>query len=292
MRVEGARRDVRATWSSPGACLLLAAAVEPSRPGGAAPGWPTPGGRSGPDRLALWALGEPEAAAELILAVARAGGLPGPDDAAQVVGGCVPRGTATLDVLEPTRAGAPPLPEILGRPATSAWDWWSTTTPPAWAGAAGGPAARELSGDADRAAVLGALAAGNPGAELDPTDLATRWWGVRSAATGELLSVAGASVHPAGWEIGGVATVPHARGAGLGSAVVAGAAAVALAHAPYATLGMYADNDAARAVYARLGFVVGQEFAGWRVRVSGAGRPGPSGGAPGRAPTTPSAPAP
>ncbi|BDZ43498.1 hypothetical protein GCM10025865_27970 [Paraoerskovia sediminicola] len=262
VRAELPRRSVRRAWSADDACALLASSI----PAPAHVAEPERAPLDGRDRLALWVLGEPGAAADLLLDVASAGGLPSPQDRDEVVvGGCVPRGMPS-PVGRGTSALDARLPEILHRPPTSSWDWfWFSAHPDALARP--GPAVTEVPPGGARDAVVDCLRVANPGAELDPRDPSTRWWGARSddGPAGVLSAVAGA--HPAvtGWEIGGIATLPDARGRGLAGAVLRAATRAALADAGLATLGMYADNASGRRLYESAGYVVGQRFSGWRV---------------------------
>lgn len=254
VRVDARRRGVRAAWSAGEACVVLTGFVD-DRPG--AP-------RPDPGDLAVWGLGDPGALAHLVLDVAGEGLLPGAlgdSGSERVVGGCVPRGTPVLGMLP----GAHALPPVLRGPTTSDWDWFSTASAPV-------PRVQErfvqeLRTSEDRHRAAACLSEANPHAEADPTDPATRWWGYDDGAG--LCAVVGAHVRPDGWELGGIGTLPAARGRGAASAVVAVATREALAHAPRAALGMYARNAAGRALYTRAGYAVGQEFSGWRTLPAG-----------------------
>ncbi|SDS49033.1 Acetyltransferase (GNAT) family protein [Paraoerskovia marina] len=249
LEVDARRRGVRACWSSAEACLVLTGFVDDR------PGMPTPAA----DQLAVWGIGAPVAAAELILDVAERGQFPGtatgPSDGL-VVGGCVPRGMPVLS----SAADHPGLPALLTGPTTSDWDWFSTTVAPA--AHPGEVHVRELVSGTDREAAAHCLAEANPHAEADPWAQETRWWGYDDGSG--LSAVVGAHVRPDGWELGGIGTLPAARGRGSAGALVAVATREALRHADRAALGMYAHNVAGRALYTRAGYVVGQEFSGWR----------------------------
>ncbi|PPK95987.1 acetyltransferase (GNAT) family protein [Kineococcus xinjiangensis] len=82
------------------------------------------------------------------------------------------------------------------------------------------------------------------------------WAGIRDGA-GRLVACAAHTENVPGVpHLASVATDPVQRGRGLGAAVTAALTRRLLAAgAPAVTLGMYADNDVARRLYARLGFV-------------------------------------
>ena len=86
----------------------------------------------------------------------------------------------------------------------------------------------------------------------------TRVWG--SFEAGRLVGVARTPVTlPAVWVIGGIFTVPSARGRGVGLAVTAAVTRAALASGARAALFVREDNGPARRVYDRLGFrIVGR----------------------------------
>ncbi|MGN7701176.1 GNAT family N-acetyltransferase [Cellulosimicrobium sp. 22601] len=199
---------------------------------------------------ALWGLGTPTGVADLLL--------DRPDLAAGEVRSSLPRGTTTAAAALGGRTGRA-VPEHLRAEPVSRWDWFTATSePPAQPGEQRVVA---LDGDEGRARVRAVLDVANPSAELDPSEPGTRWWGWRDE-TGTVRSVAGARRSGPGvpWSLGGVATDPAARGRGAARAVVAVATRACLHEEGIVVLGMYADNDAARRVYAALGFVVTQEF--------------------------------
>lgn len=207
----------------------------------------------GRDGDGLWGVGAPAAVARLLR------------DAAPALGDLVrvslPRGTgAALAALDPG-AG---LDVLVRREApVSAWDWFWTSTPPA--AQPGEERVTELAGDDGLAAVAACLDVANPHAELRVTTPGARWWGWHDD-DGTVRGVAGA--YPAGpgvpFVLGSVATDPATRGRGVAAATTAAATRAGLDHAGLVTLGMYADNDAARRVYERLGYAVGQAFESWR----------------------------
>ena len=118
-----------------------------------------------------------------------------------------------------------------------------------------------LSGPSAAAEVRACLDVANPLAEMSPEDPWARWWGWRDP-DGALRGVVGArQVEPGTpWALGSIATDPAWRGHGIAAATTAVVTRAGLAEADWVTLGMYADNDAARRVYSRLGYAVVQEF--------------------------------
>lgn len=128
-----------------------------------------------------------------------------------------------------------------------------------------------LDGDRDGAAVGACLDAANPTTHARPgaADDAA-WCGVRDDADG-LRGVVGVAWRagpapdgPRTVHLHGLGVTPAARGRGLGAALTTAAARHALtAGAPWVGLGMYADNHAARRVYARVGFRVDERNAGY-----------------------------
>jgi predicted GNAT family acetyltransferase len=60
--------------------------------------------------------------------------------------------------------------------------------------------------------------------------------------------------------LGSIGTDPAWRRRGIAAATTAAAARAGLAEAPFVALGMYASNDDARRMYARVGFALGQAF--------------------------------
>ena len=172
----------------------------------------------------------------------------------------------------------------LGFGSRGEWDWFYTTEAPA-----------PLPGE-DRVVALDTARVGRDGvvvegadddavraclADANPTTWALReleayrWFGVRAhpgAAPGAPLLSAIAAEGPAqtpgaqGVHLAALGTVPEARGQGLGSALLTGVIRRALARHPFVHLGMWADNDVARAIYVRHGLHVG-------MRVENLGRP-------------------
>ncbi|WP_170226394.1 GNAT family N-acetyltransferase [Rudaeicoccus suwonensis] len=144
------------------------------------------------------------------------------------------------------------------------WDWmWTTMTPPVI------PAEQLLhelddTRDADEIRALNAI--GNPTAESEPgTGTSEYWLGLRESGR---LIVAGALHRTGGGapHLTGLVVHPDARGRRLGLALTAALTRRAVERDGVATLGMYADNDRARSVYAGLGYQVARAWASRRLR--------------------------
>lgn len=200
------------------------------------------------------AYGERGGAARLVTALVRSGELPGP-----VLWLSMPR---DVDLPDAVRAdlGLEPLP---------GWDWLSADTePPSQPGE--GDVVR-LDPQADGAAIRDCLRTANPGTEADPSGPhEAGWWGARSP-DGELLGVIGASRRGAAmpqqhtWHLHGLGVRPSARRQGWGRALTAAAVRDGLdAGAPWVSLGVWADNHAALAMYAALGFRTDHERRSYR----------------------------
>ncbi|MEL7974917.1 GNAT family N-acetyltransferase [Isoptericola sp. F-RaC21] len=205
--------------------------------------------------VSLLAVGSPAGAARLLLAAdaeLRPGGV-GP-----VVRASMPRGTFS-ELSVSARPDGLAVPAPFDHAPIDAWDWYAATTPPA--AVSGEERVDELLGDAGRAAAAACLAVANPDGELPVSEPRSRWWGWRDDG-GAVRAVAGASRRVPGrpWALGSIGTDPAWRGRGIAAAVTAVAARAGLAEAPMVTLGVYAHNEAARRVYRRLGFALGQEF--------------------------------
>jgi ribosomal protein S18 acetylase RimI-like enzyme len=157
------------------------------------------------------------------------------------------------------RGGLPLLPEHLRSPRASDWDWWYTVDAPAIL--PGWPPVVDLPGDDPRLEALLDLA--SPGAPIRPGDTRVGRWaaildtGDDVAGTGGLVAITAVTHLRSGVaHLNDVATHPARRGRGLARALCGTVTAQALADGrPAVTLGMYADNDAARGLYTGLGFV-------------------------------------
>lgn len=134
------------------------------------------------------------------------------------------------------------------------WDWmWTAVPPPVWPGE---HTVVELDETVDTDQILALYAVANPHAESQPGEGVTDvWLGIRER--GELVAVGALHRTPAGYpHLTGIAVSPAARGRGYGATLSAALTRRALTMAHMSTLGMYADNDVARAVYDRLGYQV------------------------------------
>ena len=152
----------------------------------------------------------------------------------------------------------PAVAAALGVEPLPGWDWLAVDSVPA-------PQPREdavvpLDPARDADAIRGCLEAANPGTDADPAgphELA--WWGV--PAPDGLAGVIGAtrrgSADPTRetWHLHGLGVRPASRRDGLGRALTAAAVRAGLgAGVPWVSLGVWADNVPALAIYASLGF--------------------------------------
>jgi ribosomal protein S18 acetylase RimI-like enzyme len=209
------------------------------------------------DRRVLFGRGAPDGVVELLRAhAAAADARRGASPTARAGWMSVPRGTTVPDQL----LGS------LGLEPFSTWDWLLTQAPPP--DAPGESAVVRLDPRAEADAITDCLAEANPGTTADPTgEHEAAWVGLRGT-DGELLGVFGAQVRggadDAGfsWHLHGLGVRPAARGRGLGAALTAALTRAGFAAgAQWVSLGMYADNDVARRIYHRLGYVTLAEFA-------------------------------
>ncbi|KRC35745.1 hypothetical protein ASE27_12105 [Oerskovia sp. Root918] len=241
--------DVRGVWQDEQACVLSVALAVP------AAGIEGPDGAARPAQaVGLWGVGSAGATADLLARVAGSGAI-----GDRVVSAGLPRGT--LGLLA-DRVAAEDLPAVLrdgdGR-SVSSWDFLATREAPA--AQPGEDRVEALTGPSAAAEVRACLDVANPLAEMSPEDPWARWWGWRDP-DGALRGVVGArQVEPGTpWALGSIATDPAWRGHGIAAATTAVVTRAGLAEADWVTLGMYADNAAARRVYTRLGYAVVQEF--------------------------------
>ena len=164
----------------------------------------------------------------------------------------VPRGTPEL---------LPPEVRLRG----TDWDLrWPDAPPPPQ------PGEERVQPVADESAVQELLVASSPTASALPGDPAVRRWvGVRDER-GALLACAADTSGAAGvGHLSSIAVRPGARGQGLGRAVTAALARDLLrAGNDLVTLGTYADNAAARAVYDALGFADDHRFTSGPTRLA------------------------
>ena len=160
--------------------------------------------------------------------------------------------------------------DALGLVGFSTWDWMHTDRAP---GPVRGVEVTRLDPADDAPGIRACLAVANPGTTADPAhpDEAA-WFGVRDGS--RLLGVFGASwrggpvlddtrgeTSGRSWHLHGLAVRPEARRRGLGAALTAAATQAGLdVGAAWVSLGLYADNVAARRIYSDLGFVIDGEF--------------------------------
>ncbi|HYY10096.1 MAG TPA: GNAT family N-acetyltransferase [Kineosporiaceae bacterium] len=190
-----------------------------------------------------------------------------PEAAADVAARLAPRldvGSVTL----PRAAVVPPHVPFGPPDAGTGWEWmWTDTEPDPSPGED-----RVVELDADSAAVraeLGAfLAEHSPRHSAEPDDeLARAWLGVRTPDGDLVACLALYEAVPGVDLMASVAVAAQARGQGLGLAITAAATRRMLReHPPVATVDLYSDNDAARALYRRLGYRLDQEFTSYPLR--------------------------
>jgi ribosomal protein S18 acetylase RimI-like enzyme len=192
-----------------------------------------------------------------------------PDGAVRVAARLAPRlgvGSVTLP-----RAAVVPDDVAFGPgKAGVRWEWMWTDAEPARV--PGEDRVIELDGGSDRGrSELGAfLAAHSPRHSAEPGDEHARaWLGVR-APDGELLACLALYEAVPGVDLmASVAVAAEARGLGLGLAIAAAATRRMLRERPpVATVDLYSDNAAARALYRRLGYRLDQEFTSYPVRAA------------------------
>lgn len=192
-------------------------------------------------RIGFVGLGEPPAAAALLADV-----MPELPAASRAT---LPRGW--LDHLPPSLAAV-----VVKR---MDWDWCWTDTPPE--PVPGEERVRWLGPD-DAEDVRKLLAEASPETSTWPDDdHARRWAGIRDAGGTLVACLADTSRNPSVAHMSAVATAPHERRRGHARTLVAWVTRQFLAEgASMVTLGMYADNDAARRLYTGLGFTISQRF--------------------------------
>ncbi|MFN8167209.1 MAG: GNAT family N-acetyltransferase [Candidatus Nanopelagicales bacterium] len=194
-----------------------------------------------------------EAAVELVVRLTRS------TPQARFTGVTVPRGGLDL------------LPEHLRSSRSSEWDWWFTVAAPEPAPGTTWPPVVDLPGDDPRLGPL--LEVASPDAPIAPGDTRVRRWAAvlddpswgdpaDTDGTGGLVAMTAVTHLRSGVaHLNDVATHPARRGRGLAKALCGTVTRDALDEGrPAATLGMYADNDPARAVYTALGFTMTHRF--------------------------------
>lgn len=160
------------------------------------------------------------------------------------------------------RGGLALLPQRLMPRAHDEWDAWCTLVPPPAQTTPYGADARVVDLAADDPRIAALLEEASPTASIPAGDpRVVRWAGIEDpegglATTGGLATVLAVTRQRSGsHHLNSVATHPERRGRRLARLLCAEVTAQALAAGvPAVSLGMYADNDAARSVYASLGF--------------------------------------
>jgi ribosomal protein S18 acetylase RimI-like enzyme len=114
----------------------------------------------------------------------------------------------------------------------------------------------------DDEAVEALLAAAGPRSDVLPGTAGVRGW-LGARVDGELVACGALTRRVAGaGHLASIATLPSSRGRGVGGAVTAALTRWSLRGVgdEVCTLGMYADNEAARRMYRRLGYRLRHEF--------------------------------
>ncbi|HLS24891.1 MAG TPA: GNAT family N-acetyltransferase [Beutenbergiaceae bacterium] len=170
-----------------------------------------------------------------------------------------------LHAAKPLSVSTPPgtwerLPEELRArwdlPRRGRWDWmWTEQEPPHL------PHEHrvvQLDPTADREAIKALQEAALPGTHFGPERPGSHWFGIWHDQ-GHLAAVAGAYdwVHAA--HLGGIGTHPDLRGFGLGGSLTAAVTRAGVKRFGVVSLGVYADNLGAKALYGRLGYAVGHQ---------------------------------
>lgn len=180
-----------------------------------------------------------------------------------VAGEAAAAGEAVTGVTVP-RGGRDLLPDALRPPDVEEWDYWFTLDEPPTDGwtttYAVQPAVTDVPGDDPRLAAL--LAVASPHAPIRPGDPRVGRWAVIEDPEGGLPGTGGLAamlavthMRSGSAHLNDVATHPDRRGRRLARLLCGQVTVDALREGrPAVTLGMYADNDAARAVYTGLGF--------------------------------------
>lgn len=170
-----------------------------------------------------------------------------------------------LNDAQPQSVSTPPgtwerLPAALRSrwdlPRQGRWDWmWTEQDPPA------SPHEHrvvQLDPSAHGAAISALQRVALPGTHFGPERPGSVWFGIWHDED-DLAAVAGVYdwVHAA--HLGGIGTHPDLRGYGLGGSLTAAITRAGVQRFGRVSLGVYADNHRAKALYARLGFVIGHE---------------------------------
>ncbi len=139
------------------------------------------------------------------------------------------------------------------------WEWMWTTEAPAVP-----TRGFAVLDESWRERLVAFLAEHSPRTHGAPFERPEQSWVALLDADGALSSTGCSEPSAAGVPLlSGIATAASARGRGLAGAITAYLSADAVRRAGVCTLGLYADNDAARRIYLRLGYRSG---ATWRTR--------------------------
>jgi len=157
------------------------------------------------------------------------------------------------------------LPAWVGMAGTD-WDFrWLSTAPDLQAGE------DRVEPLADDDEIKALLVDASPTASVQPGDAAVRRWvGVRDGRGDLVACAADTSAATGVGHLSSIAVRPAARGQGLGRAVTAALTRTLLREgSDLVTLGMYATNSVARAVYDALGFADDHRFTSGPLQVRG-----------------------
>ncbi|MGC0142516.1 GNAT family N-acetyltransferase [Pseudactinotalea sp. Z1732] len=142
-------------------------------------------------------------------------------------------------------------------PRRGRWDWmWTEQVPPAHP-LEDQVVPLEIPRHLEQIHAVQAVAL--PGTHFGPDRPGSTWFGIWRGAA-ELAAVAGSFDWVSAVHLGGIGTRPDLRGSGLGSALTAAITRAGVARFGRVSLGVYADNLRAKALYARIGYAVGHEL--------------------------------
>lgn len=162
--------------------------------------------------------------------------------------GAMPRGA--WDLVDPTTQAQ------FGLTGSEDWDWMDIEAVPQVPGM---EQVRELDRVRERDVIERVRQLAIPDSYLSVDTGGSRWFGWADAA-GQIRAIGGATGwNGTAWErsahLGSIGTEPQWQGQGVGSALTAGITAIAVAEgATRVSLGVWADNARAIALYRRLGF--------------------------------------
>lgn len=185
--------------------------------------------------------------------------------------GATPLGTP-FGVTIPRRLG-PLLDRHFRVQGGGDWDWFWTTSPPVGTAELAAVVPLDHVGRSDEVAAF--LATHSPTADTPPGGV-ERWFAIENA-DGRLAAVtAYGSTATGAPHLSSVAVDTSLRGRGLGRTIVAAVTRLAVTEHGVCTLGMYADNTVARALYRSLGYI---DACAWASRAVSLPHEGPAAGA-------------